>query len=244
MTLKAHIRRVHGYTLLRSVMHGTDIRRAYAQDITTELYLSLGRGLKILDLGCGVGASFVWFRKLDPDVEWYGVDIEDSPEVRARSRSRPDKVFSSFDGINLPYDDAFFDIVYCTQVFEHVKQPHELMHNIQRVLKPGGRFVGSVAYLEPYHSFSVFNFTPFGMIYLMELAGLKPEGLWFCNDCFHTIFRQLTNKARFMNWLGHVSLLYSAFEIFGRLGGLDRKDINLFKILFSGAFCFDASKPP
>ena len=37
----------------------------------------------------------------------------------------------SFDGINLPYDNDFFDIVYTHQVFEHVRKPHPLMCDVR-----------------------------------------------------------------------------------------------------------------
>lgn len=40
----------------------------------------------VLDLGCGDGRSADLFRKLAPGVKWTGVDIEDSPEVKARAR--------------------------------------------------------------------------------------------------------------------------------------------------------------
>lgn len=40
--------------------------------------------------------------------------------------------------------------------------PESLLADVTRVLRPGGAFVGSVSCLEPYHSFSYWNFTPYG----------------------------------------------------------------------------------
>ncbi len=41
----------------------------------------------------------------------------------------------------IPYDDESFDIVYCTNVMEHVETPAATFREVARVLKPGGIFV-------------------------------------------------------------------------------------------------------
>ena len=38
----------------------------------------------------------------------------------------------------MPYADASFDVVLCTQVLEHTDDPARVIHEIQRVLRPGG----------------------------------------------------------------------------------------------------------
>ena len=63
--------------------------------------------------------------------------------------------------------------MFSRQVFEHVRHPDALMREVARVLKPGGVFFGSVAYLEPYHSRSIFNFTPYGLMTVLGNAGLR-----------------------------------------------------------------------
>ncbi len=241
MSLKSAITRVPGYHRLRQLVHETSTQIVFAQSLVSEVYSRYGEGLAVLDLGCGEGNSSAFFRALDPTVVWRGVDIVDSPEVQGRSATLPG--MTSFDGINLPYEANYFDIVYSHQVFEHVREPHPLMRDVVRVLKPGGYFVGSVAYLEPYHSFSVFNFTPFGMVYLMEATGLVPETLHHCYDAAFTIIRQLSNRSRFIEPLRSRSALYLALEIVGRMARLDAGDINLVKLQFSGAFCFVGRKP-
>ena len=65
------------------------------------------------------------FRSVHPEVSWVGADIDESPEVAARTRT--DAEFVTFDGRPLPFEDASFELVYCKQVLEHVEHPRELM---------------------------------------------------------------------------------------------------------------------
>src|SRR5436305_6499490 len=141
------------------------VRQALADD-----YIPRLAGGSVLDLGCGTGDSVEQFRNVDPSVRWVGVDVERSPEVAARRRT--DASFVTFDGLNLPFEDASFDAVYCKQVLEHVRAPAPLLAEVARVLRPGGLFAGSTSQLEPFHSYSTWNYTPYGLSLLLRDAGL------------------------------------------------------------------------
>lgn len=123
------------------------------------------------------------------------MDIEDSPEVRARRHTGG--AVATFDGTNLPFRDGAFDLIYSHQIFEHVHHPDRLLRDIARDLGPGGRFVDSVSYLEPYHSYSIFNFTPYGVMRVLQDAGLELEALSLGIDGPTLIARQVFNRARF-----------------------------------------------
>lgn len=41
----------------------------------------------------------------------------------------------------LPFDDASFDVVLCVEGIEHVMDRHKTLHELRRVLKPGGRLL-------------------------------------------------------------------------------------------------------
>ena len=87
---------------------------------------------EVLDLGCGAGDSIRLFRSVHPEVSWVGADIDESPEVAARTRN--DAEFVTFDGHALPFEDGSFELVCCKQVLEHVEHPRELMAEVARVL--------------------------------------------------------------------------------------------------------------
>lgn len=195
---------------------------------------------RVLDLGCGEGNSVELFRKISPAAAWCGVDIEDSPEVRARRRS--DGNFSSFDGVNLPYDENYFDVIYSRQVYEHVRYPDALTREAFRVLKDGGVFVGSVSYLEPYHSFSVFNFTPYGIISVFSEAGFVVEELRPGIDAFTMITRQIFNKPSFFNFFFRWSPFHMLIDVVGFCVRMTPQHRNFLKMQFSGQLCFIARK--
>jgi SAM-dependent methyltransferase len=195
----------------------------------------------VLDLGCGRGQSLDYFKTRQPAIRWVGVDIDTSPEVKQRTRT--DGEFLSFDGIHLPLPADTFDLIFSHQVFEHVSHPRELLGEVRRVLKPGGHFVGSVSQLEPYHSYSLWNYTIYGFKSIIEdanltLCELRPgpdvlalllrKGLG-CPKWSSVIWRRQTPLNGFMHCLGW-------------LLGMQAKQINLLKLLFAGQFAFLVKK--
>lgn len=195
----------------------------------------------VLDVGCGSGRSVDLFRSLAPTASWVGVDIEDSPEVRARTRD--DAEFHTFDGESLPFEDSRFDVVYCAQVLEHVRRPAPLLAEMVRVLSPGGRLAGSTSQLEPFHSRSTWNYTPHGLALLFDEAGLDEVELRPSVDALTLIVRRGLGGPAFMNrWWGRESPLNRAIDLFGRARGLDPTAINAAKLLFCGQFSFLATR--
>ena len=53
--------------------------------------------------------------------------------------------------MELPFDDASFDCIVCLETLEHVKDPFKALSEVYRVLKPGGKFVGSAPFTYELH---------------------------------------------------------------------------------------------
>ncbi len=233
--------RLPGYAQLIGTMDATSTASIDAIGLAAAHYPKDRAGLKVLDLGCGEGMSAPNFRQIDAEVDWHGVDIESSPEVDARSMTG--EKFKTFNGVDLPYDDETFDMVYCQQVLEHVQLPHELIKEVRSVLKKGGMFVGSVSYLEPYHSYSIFNFTPYGLSYVIDKSGLSVRQMKHCTGLHYKIMRQMTGGREFFSNFSKVSLWWAFIDTLGFLFNEDRRDINILKIQYASTFSFLVVRP-
>jgi SAM-dependent methyltransferase len=211
--------------------------------IEHEIGRAPGRPWRVLDLGCGVGSSVDYFRARDPAVAWIGVDVPGSPE--ARERTRTDARFETFDGLTLPFADGSFDLIYCKQVLEHVRRPEPLLAEARRVLAPGGWFAGSTSQLEPYHSLSVWNYTPVGLAALLRDAGLTLAEIRPGIDSLTLIaWRMAGRPAWFGRWWARPSPLNRALDLYGRATRLDPRLLNATKLLFCGQFAFLARRDP
>jgi ubiquinone/menaquinone biosynthesis C-methylase UbiE len=196
---------------------------------------------RVLDLGCGAGDSVDVFRASDPDVQWVGIDVPGSPEARLRTRT--DARFETFDGASMPFEDGSFELVYCKQVLEHVRHPAPLLAEVRRVLVPGGWFAGSTSQLEPYHSLSVWNYTPVGIVSLLEEAGLSPVEVRPGIDGLTLMAWRMSGFHRcFHRWWGRASPFNRALDLGARALRSDVQTLNATKLLFCGQFAFLARR--
>lgn len=106
----------------------------------------------------------------------------------------------SYNGTEIPFPEDEFDIIFSNQVFEHVRYPEKLLIEVSRTLKPSGQFLGSVSYLEPYHSYSFFNYTPYGWYQLTQACGLRLELLAAGIDSLALINRSLDRTQEESSW--------------------------------------------
>lgn len=210
-------------------------------DYLKPFFVQFSEPAKVLDLGCGEGDSIDLFRGLAENVAWHGVDIDSSPEVKQRVRESD--LFSSFNGVDLPYPDNYFDLIFCHQVLEHVRYPDTLISDALRVLKPAGWFVDSVSYLEPYHSYSIFNFTPYGIVRVFGDAGFELKEIRPGVDASVLINRQLLNRSKVLRPIWKCNFLYGVAGLIGEIFGLGHRERNFLKIQFSGHLTFLVKNP-
>jgi SAM-dependent methyltransferase len=199
---------------------------------------------RILDLGCGAGASHDAFSARGVKMIWIGLDIVDSQEVK--ERPRVDLPFCAYDGTRIPFSDGSVDMVYSRQAFEHVRHPEGLLSEAHRVLRPGGVLVGSTSHLEPFHSRSYWNYTPYGFCVLLQDAGFSSVQVRPGIDSLTLIGRRCFSYIKlaklFEPFFKFESPLNGLLELTLRLLGQSAKRRNAFKLLFAGQFCFIARK--
>jgi SAM-dependent methyltransferase len=227
--------------LLRPALASRSSPQVLAEDLVPSV-LAARSGATVIDLGCGRGDSLDVFRAADPAVRWIGLELADSETFRRRTREDAD--FRVFDGVHLPFADRSIDVVFCKQVLEHVERPHQLLPDVRRVLRSGGVFAGSTSHLEPYHGYSIANFTPYGLKRLLERSGFELELILPGIDGPTLIARRLLRGAKwFDRWWARRSPLNSMLDGVSRVLRWDAEDRNAIKLQFCGQYAFVARRP-
>jgi 2-polyprenyl-6-hydroxyphenyl methylase/3-demethylubiquinone-9 3-methyltransferase len=124
----------------------------------------LGKEVSFLDIGCGAGFLTNHLAKCGHTVT--GIDLSETSLQVAKSSDVTGKVdYRCANAYSLPFETSTFNAVSALDILEHVEEPHLLIAEASRVLKPGGLFF--------FHTFNR-NFWS----YLLVIKGVD----WFiCN---------------------------------------------------------------
>ncbi len=101
--------------------------------------VAIGRGRRVLDLGCRSGAFTRHFLEGN---EVVGLDVDRAALAKAAELGIETVVGDVDDP--LPFPDESFDAVVAGELLEHLRFPDALVAEARRVLRPGGVLVGSV----------------------------------------------------------------------------------------------------
>ena len=91
----------------------------------------------VLDVGCGKGRFARVLHEQNPGAEIWGLDISEEmlrfvpAGIHTRAGSMTD----------LPFADSTFDFAYATESLEHAVDIEQAVHEMCRVVKPGGKLV-------------------------------------------------------------------------------------------------------
>jgi SAM-dependent methyltransferase len=111
-------------------------------------------GAVVLDVGCGGGKMLRTISEHRRGATLLGCDVEEPTDING------DFTFAPLDGATglLPYEDASADAALVVDVLEHVERPEDVLGEIARILRPGGRLLAFVpAEGEPISWFSAFR---------------------------------------------------------------------------------------
>ncbi len=130
---------------------------------------------RLLDLGCGVKPfQPIYDKKVK---ESFGIEVE----TTLHDQSRVDKFY---DGRNIPFSDASFDVVFSTEVMEHVPDPNHFLSEIHRVLKKDGIAILTVPFFVPLHEqpHDYYRYTSFGLEHLVKTNGFAMKKMEVFGD--------------------------------------------------------------
>ncbi len=100
---------------------------------------------RLLDAGCGSG-KLMWYLAHNTTLDLYGIDIYkktiDETVFKDASEKLKSKInISKADITDTKFDHNFFNIVFSNMVLHHVSQPTMAFQEIDRILKPGGKWI-------------------------------------------------------------------------------------------------------
>ena len=108
---------------------------------------------KTLDIGCGN----IFYVSYFPNSVTIDVSKLRKPAILA-------------DAHCLPFRNASFDVILCTEVLEHLKEPQWAIDEMESVLLDGGKLVLTTRFIFPLHDTpdDYFRFTKYGLRYLLR----------------------------------------------------------------------------
>ena len=123
------------------------------------------RGLKVLEIGVGLGADHQRFA--ENGAELFGIDLTERSIEHTKKRLKILGLSSTLyvgDAESLDFPDDFFDIVYSWGVLHHTPDTAKAVSEVYRVLKPKGK-----ALIMLYHKWSLVGFMLWTRYALLKL---------------------------------------------------------------------------
>lgn len=148
----------------------------------------LPSGLRILDAGAGELRN----KPLCAHLDYVSQDVcqyEGSGDAKGLQTGTWDtsRIDIICDIVNIPEPDASFDVILCSEVFEHLPDATRALGEFARLLKPGGKLIttapfASLVHFAPYHYAT--GFSRYWYEYHLPVKGfdvteLTSNGDWF-----------------------------------------------------------------
>ena len=121
---------------------------------------------KMMDFGCGSKP----YRSFFSVNEYIGVDYENEGHPHHN-----EQIDVFYDGKSLPFADEEFESVLCSEVFEHVFNLDDILKEINRVMKPGGKMIVTCPFVWNEHEvpYDYARYTRFALKSLLEKNGFE-----------------------------------------------------------------------
>ena len=162
---------------------------------------------RLLDFGCGAKPYKDLFTSVS---EYIGLDYASEGHSHA-----DENIDFFYDGKTIPFPDNSFDSVFSSEVFEHVFSLQEILPEISRIIKPGGKLLVTCPFAWEEHEIPVdyARYTRFALQDMLEKNGF--------------IVRITDKNGHFVMALHQLFIVYLNYSWIDKVWGLSR--IPLFK---------------
>jgi SAM-dependent methyltransferase len=123
---------------------------------------------KMMDFGCGQKPYASLFEVDD----YIGVDFENPGHPHVN-----ESIDVFYDGKSLPFPDSYFDSIFCSEVFEHIFNLPDILIEMNRVLKTGGKMLITCPFSFCEHEVpnDFARYTSFALQHLLKEKGFEIE---------------------------------------------------------------------
>lgn len=117
-----------------------------AEEIHNWVRTTGAQSFSALDIGCGTGTLVGRIAASSWDVQAVGLDYAPSMCIEAGRKATAAGVagpaaFVAGDSEHLPFADASFDLITCSNSFHHYPHQQNVVVEMRRLLRPGGRLI-------------------------------------------------------------------------------------------------------
>jgi SAM-dependent methyltransferase len=161
-----------------SIFHSSYLaRKRLLQIIQKESKLLTGI---LLDFGCGTKP----YQSLFQVEKYVGLDFENEGHPHHN-----EQIDFFYDGKTIPFDNTFFDSIFCTEVFEHVFNLEDIISELNRVLKPGGTILATCPFAISEHEVpnDYARYSSYGLKHLFERNGFTVIRQYKTGNAIETI---------------------------------------------------------
>ena len=200
-----------------------------SRELISEMIRSVPPNGRVLDLGCGPRDQAQPIKSVG--YRYVGIDY---------SSSSADLLA---DAHSIPFSDNTFECVFSYTVLQHLHSPFLAIREIERVLSPGGLFVGTVSQGEPFQV-SYFHHTTWGLVSLSESTNtLQLSRLW----CGPGTLRSLATMGRYPRVIKMLLAAVDQIDAWApwlapRRQAWSQRDKQLDALYRAGSICFAIKK--
>ena len=141
---------------------------------------------RVLDAGAGDAP----YRDLFAHVSYETADLRTVDKPYAR-------IDHACDLADMPMPDGRYDLIFCTQTLEHVKDPIGVLREFRRLLRPGGQawLTAPLFYAEHEAPYDFYRYTQHAWRHMADEAGLRVAEIAWLEGYYGTLSYQLSMAA-------------------------------------------------
>ena len=112
------------------------------KDLVDMITADKNDNIRVLEIGCGSGATLAYIKKTFPNSTVYGIEYVE--EIASLADKDLNVLCGDVENMDFTYPIASFDYIICGDVIEHLKYPEMILEKLKQYMKPNGYLLCSI----------------------------------------------------------------------------------------------------